>query len=455
MTDYMGFDEFYLSPKMAIWENPQPGWGAIGDNDQHVDPQEEKSSQTSGHQASQLCGIDSSFSQSQQLEQPVFGTFATTTPHTGPDSCISHSGTVPLFPPQLSTWQSEVQPLSTAFGVSRARQDNSDPSKMFQNGAAHPARKRRRRSGPTAMEAIQKARFVPSRTEFLSLEISYNPSDDIQLSESSFTDDFRKVQSHRLIENRPSMTTPSSRAVSFEVPRKRRRPNGDSAIHMTSSSSSNIPPTSFTGSSGQGGEAQIRGTGSLKPGMGISPIPNLSFGYVNMTESSSIHDSMMRFAETENFGQFEADLFFNPWTNYLSDTETNPDSNPGQAFFLHQDPSIMRKNYPIGPVSIGEVSWNTHSEEYQPPISFLNSDNPKDVQITPQLDACCEVQTPPDTSNQPTSPLMSILKSTQSNPLHIARTSSELGLFRSESVRCAHDDLKPPYPAIRCQVLVF
>jgi hypothetical protein len=88
--------------KLSAW------LGAIGDNNQDINPQQEKTSQTSGHQASQLYGIDSSFSESQNLEQPVFGTFTTTAPYTGPGSCITHLSTVPRFPPQLSTWQSEV-----------------------------------------------------------------------------------------------------------------------------------------------------------------------------------------------------------------------------------------------------------------------------------------------------------------------------------------------------------
>jgi hypothetical protein len=189
-------------------------------------------------------------------------------------------------------------------------------------------------------------------------------------------------------------------------------------------------------------EAQILGTGSLKPGTGISPLPKLSFGYVNVTESSSIYNSMMRFARTRDTGQFDTNLLINPWANYLSDTEiTNPDSNPGKAFFLHQDPSIMRKNYPTEQDSIGALSWNTQSEVYQPLISFLNSNNPKVVQIISPLDACCEVQTPLDTSNQPMSPLTSMLKSPHSNPPDIARISGELGLVQLESVRYTSDNL--------------
>ncbi|PMD57272.1 uncharacterized protein K444DRAFT_632391 [Hyaloscypha bicolor E] len=266
MTDCKGLGAFLPSPDIGTPSNSQPSWRDIGDNYPDVDPREEKSYLTSGHCASQLCGIEPSFSKfQQQLQQPVIDASAKTATQIGPDSCVSRLRAVPPFAPEADscfTSQFEIQASSVTWGVPPASQDNHNSSKVFENEITYHPRKRRRRSGPAATEPVLKAYSVPSQTQLLSVEISHSPFDDIPSS----TMDFAKPNNRRLIKNRSLMTT----AMPFppgspEPPRKRHRRKGDYVKPGMASDSTGIPSPRFTNSFGQPAEAQLPGTGSQAP----------------------------------------------------------------------------------------------------------------------------------------------------------------------------------------------
>jgi hypothetical protein len=150
------------------------------------------------------------------------------------------------------------------------------------------------------------------------------------------------------------------------------------------SNSTGIPSPRFISSYGQPAEAHLPGMGSQASGRGTPPLLTPSCSYFSIDETSPIYDSMTLHTQTEDSGQ---ELLINPWTDILSNNErANLDLDPGDAFFLPQDSSIMRNDYPFEPDLTAESPWITQSEEYHPPISFLNSDNSENVQVTPLSD---------------------------------------------------------------------
>jgi hypothetical protein len=165
--------------------------------------------------------------------------------------------------------------------------------------------------------------------------------------------------------------------VSPEPPRKRHRRKGDYK-------KPGIPSPRFINSFGQPAEAQLPGTGSQASSIGTPPLLAPSRSYFSIDETSSIYDSMTLYTQTEDSGQ---ELLINPWTNDVSNNErANLDPDPGDALFVPQDSSILHNDYPFEPDLTAESPWITQSEEYHPPISFLNSGNSGDAQVIPLPD---------------------------------------------------------------------